>query len=119
MKDAEFVLNLYPVYKTICRYLHDYEKCCFSLAIYAKYNVKFCFKTGKQNCFHFKPKDFQNLNLYSVDLYSLNWDACCRHRIFTNDEILHFFKFIPLKQLERWRKISNIEKEIFTLFSIK
>jgi hypothetical protein len=63
-------------------------------------NFKLPFKNGFLNGKNFKPSDFKRINLSEVDVKTLNWNACCRHRNFNKEEIITYLDFVSIKQLE-------------------
>ncbi len=96
------VLLLYPIYSKIFEFLNDYEKLVYCITFNLQY--KFSFLNGKLDCSDFKPKQFLDLILSQVNVHTLNWDACCRHRQFTKSEIVRYKKFVSFAQLKRFSK---------------
>jgi hypothetical protein len=93
-------LFFYPVYSKIFSFLEEYDQYIFCKVLGIKYYSKF--KNGRLNCKGFKPDQLKNLNLEDIDVNTLNWDACCRHRFFTKNEIVKYLKYISLSHLHHF-----------------
>lgn len=97
-------LFLYPVYNKILSYLDEYNKFVFCITLNIPYKNNFT--NGILDCKGYKPNQFINLNLDNVNVYTLNWDACCRHRNFTINELVKYKKFVYMSQIKRFSSIN-------------